>query len=79
MEKASIQPKMKMFAIEVRERSSGMAGDLIGDMSYDKTLRDFGSLAEFRSYLRFHNACDEAVKAAPAVWRRFERWRQKQA
>ena len=78
MEKASIQPKLKTFAVDVRERSSGMAGDLIYDLSRDRTLRDFGSLPEFRSYLRSRGACEEAVKAAPAVWRRFERWSGRQ-
>ena len=56
-----------------------ITGDLVDDMKHTSTLPEtFDSLPQLRSYLRFHNACDEALGAAPAVWRRFERWRDKE-
>jgi len=57
------------------------AGDLVGDMQHDFRCRArkgialpaIHSAAELRGYLHRAGACNGAVEAAAAVWRRFKR------
>ncbi len=48
-------------------------GDFIGDVRRDASFPDPASLAELLGYLARRGACDEAHRAARALWRQFER------
>jgi hypothetical protein len=52
-----------------------LSDDLVYDLKYDNTLPPtFNSLDQFRWYLRSQGACYEAMRLAPAVWKRYRRW-----
>lgn len=59
--------------------TSGPAGDLIDDMLTDDRLPGFRSLGHMRAHLKRRSACCGAMQAASAVWRRYRRWRDRQA
>jgi hypothetical protein len=51
-------------------------GDLIDDLRRDgRRSSNFSSCADLRRFLREHRACREALRVAPAVWRRYQAWR----
>lgn len=55
------------------------AGDLVQDMRVDRAImgQEFRSAAELCLYLRFKQACPEAIVTAPVVWRRYLAWRDR--
>jgi hypothetical protein len=58
-------------------------GDLIADMQRDVrqgvTIPSFNNIGDMRAVLCSRNACDEALATVPAAWRRYKRWRDRQA
>jgi hypothetical protein len=55
--------------------TDSIAGDVIMDMRRDPDLPPlFRNLEHMRDYLRLKQAPKEAIKALPAIWRRYSRW-----
>ena len=51
--------------------------DLLYDLLRDRDLPDVTSYRALRRHLQFRGACDEALGAAPGVWRRYRAWRKR--
>jgi hypothetical protein len=50
-------------------------GDLIDDIRRDRNPPpQFPTLEAMQRYLQSRNACQQAIEAAPIVWRRYRRW-----